>query len=43
LLLKAEKVFDSYAYYTSVMDYAGFHSLHPNMCKVTVAGTGQGA
>eukprot|EP00775_Hariotina_reticulata_P003649 gene3649-3910_t len=36
---QAEKVFDSYAYYTSVMDYAGFHSLHPNMCKTEALAT----
>jgi pyruvate kinase len=39
----AEKCFDSHAYYNSVMDYAGYHSINPRMSKVRtqrrVAGT----
>lgn len=31
---QAEKAFDSSAYYSSVMDYAGYHSLNPNISKV---------
>lgn len=31
---QAEKCFDSFAYYNSVMDYAGFHSINPNISKV---------
>lgn len=33
---QAEKCFDSFAYYNSVMDYAGFHSINPNISKVRV-------
>jgi hypothetical protein len=31
---QAEKCFDSFAYYNSVMDYAGYHSLNPDISKV---------
>jgi pyruvate kinase len=31
---QAEKCFDSFSYYNSVMDYAGYHSLNPDISKV---------
>lgn len=34
---QAEKCFDSFAYYNSVMDYAGYHSLNPDISKVRPA------
>jgi hypothetical protein len=35
---QAEKCFDSFAYYNSVMDYAGYHSLNPDISKVRHTG-----
>jgi hypothetical protein len=32
--VQAEKCFDSFAYYQSVMDFAGYHSINPDISKV---------
>jgi hypothetical protein len=34
LVPQAEKCFDSFAYYQSVMDFAGYHSINPDISKV---------
>lgn len=31
---QAEKCFDSFAYYQSVMDFSGYHSINPDISKV---------
>eukprot|EP00879_Flechtneria_rotunda_P008776 GHRR01009191.1.p1 GENE.GHRR01009191.1~~GHRR01009191.1.p1 ORF type:complete len:273 (+),score=74.89 GHRR01009191.1:1600-2418(+) len=36
---QAEKCFDSFAYYNSVMDFAGFHSINPNIGKTEALAT----
>jgi hypothetical protein len=36
--LQAEKCFDSFAYYQSVMDFAGYHSINPDISKVRQRG-----
>lgn len=34
-VLQAELCFDSFAYYQSVMDFAGYHSINPDISKVS--------
>eukprot|EP00882_Tetradesmus_deserticola_P003239 GHRQ01003432.1.p1 GENE.GHRQ01003432.1~~GHRQ01003432.1.p1 ORF type:complete len:620 (+),score=292.55 GHRQ01003432.1:124-1860(+) len=36
---QAEKCFDSFAYYQSVMDFAGFHSINPDISKTEALAT----